>query len=920
MGNNLRHLLFLISAGGVLFIFSGQSANPSAKDQSLPTGLSKHLDSLRTADDLTGWLYTYREYVYADPVSRISLLANAQTTAWRSCKNDTERLEWINCLIAQGFYLLRSGNILRSIKAYENAYQYYNEKPLPDFDLIEYVLKPLGNNYTRLGDYDRAIFIHEKSLLLAQQNDTLKIAAVCHNLATTFIWKEDLTLAKQYCEKGLDHVKQNSPVHGLLLSTLAEILLKSGNIAAAEININAAIKILSALLSDKDQVNVPYWLRGAWQGKGDIEKEKNKPASAILSYKKAIDIIDHFYHGERKREKAQLFVSTGRVLILLQQPKKAIESFDAALSLLIPSFKPPTIDKLPATTELYGENTLSDALQGKADCLNALNKKEEALQCYLLLFITERKLRHEFFSTAARQQQQKESRQWVESAMNTAYELWTSTGRNEYAGKILLIAEMSKAQLLLDEMMNNLLYNSIKNQDTLLTRQQQLITAINDYEKEAALQTTTGNAGNIKLAAKKELQFELSLLQKQVREKYPAQQIIIEDEETPTVESLLQRIPINTTAVEFFTGTKNIYLIEAVTGKVQQIRKLGHAEKIRSAVNDFVYRYFQQGPGNMVNKPQEYYREAYTLYRWLWPDSVTGVQPHCMIIPDGVFGYLPFDALVTGSTYTINPGQWPYLVRQTNLYYSYSLQTALQQQQQKKHSTLFSGFFVSFDSSSQSSIPAVKKEYEAIQEIIGGNFYKEQEASLSAFNKSLGEVNILHISTHSFLQGKENMPVLQLADNKFFLFELYGQRFQPQLVVLSACRTGHGLLAEGEGVISLARGFIASGAAGIIAGLWNMNDETTATMMGYFYRQLLTQHQPANALHAAKLLWLQTDVPEFQKLPYYWAGMIYSGANEPVIVSPKVAAIKQWKIIILVLLALLAISLIYFVKKLSLSK
>ncbi len=921
MWKNLRQLIFLLFSLAILFILSGQSVNNnSTPDQSLPPDFSKHLDSLRNADDLTGWLYTYREYVYADPVNRIPLLTNAQTTAWRSCKNDTERMEWMNCLIAQGYYLLTNGKILRSINAYENAYQFYNEKPLADVDLIEFVLKPLGNNYTRLGDYDRALFIHEKSLQLALQKDTLKIASICHNMAITFIWKEDLALAKQYCERGLDHVKTNSPIHGLLLSTLAEVFLKSGNIAAAEINVKAAIKILSLYLGNKEEANVPNWLSGALQGKGDIENEKKQPALALLSYKKATAILYQYYNGVRKREKAKLFVSAGHVLLQLQQPKKAIESYDAALSLLIPSFKPLTIDTLPAPADLYGENTLSDALHGKADCLNALNRKEEALQCYMLLFITEGKLRHEFFSTAAMQQQQKESRNWVESAMATGYDLWKATGRAEFAEKILLIAEKSKAQLLLDEMMNNLRYNSIKNQDTLLTRQQQLITTINYYQKEAALETTTGKPDSNTLAAQKELQFELSLLQKQVKEKYPAQQIIIEDEEMPSANNLLQRIPENTTAIEFFTGTKSIYSIEAVKGKVQQIRKLGNAEKISSAVNDLVNTYFQHGPGNMVNKPQDYYRDAYTLYQLLWKDSITAVQQNCMIIPDGVFGYLPFDALVTDPLYTINPGQWPYLLQQTNLYYNYSLQTAQQQQQQKNHSTLFSGFFVSFDSSSRSSIPAVKKEYEEIQKVIGGTFFKENEASLSAFNKSLGEVNILHISTHSFLQGKENIPVLQLADARFFLFELYGKIFQPQLVVLSACHTGNGLLAEGEGIISLARGFIASGAAGIIAGLWNMNDETTAIMMGSFYRQLLTQHQPANALHAAKLLWLQTEGAEFQKLPYFWAGMIYSGANEPVLVHQKNTINKQWRTAIIILLSLLAIVLIYFVKKLSLSK
>lgn len=895
MPKNLRHFLLLISSVAVIFIFSSQSEKDiRSSDQPLPLPVSKRLDSLRRTDNLAAWLYTYREYVYEDPARRISLLTTARSIAWRPCRDDAERTEWLNDLAAEGYYLLYSGNILRSIDTYEKAYHFYFERPVTDFDLLEYVLKPLGNNYTRLGDYDRAFFIQEKSLALAKEKDSSQIASICHNLATTAIWKEDLVLAKQYCEEGLNQVKKNSSFRGLLLSTLAEVFLKSGEITGSEKTINEAISILSPYLSGKEQTNIPYWLRGAWQGKGDIEKEKNEPAAALLSYKKAMDIIDHYYKGERKREKAQLLVSAGQVLLQLHEPKKAIEQYDAALSLLMPGFNPAGFDELPKPAELYAENTIADALHGKADCLIALDKKELALECYMRLYLTEKKLRHEFFSTTAKRQQQKESRQWTESAINTAYELWVSSGKSEYADKVLLIAEMSKAQLLLDEMANNLRYNSMKNGDTVLSRQEQLIRAINYYEREAALNTGGAKSDSISVAEKKELEFELSLVQKKIKERFPGQGMDISDDELPSVQSLLQHIPANTTAVEFFSGTRDIYIIEATNKAVEHICKLDSAIQVQSLVNDLVTGYFQQGPANMVNRPNDFYSNAYALYRRVWQPAVKAVQQNCMVIPDGVFGYLPFDALVTEPVHKENPGQWPYLIKQTNLYYSYSLQMARQQPAIKSRNNSFAGFFVSFDSGSHASIPAVKEEYEAIAGVTSGDFYREEKATLAAFNKCLPDVNILHISTHSFLQGQDNIPVLQLADSAFFLFELSGKSFQPQLVVLSACRTGHGMLAEGEGIISLARGFIASGAAGIVAGMWNMNDAATSKMMGSFYEQLLNDHLPAMALHTAKLQWLQSGGQELQKLPYFWAGMVYSGTNEPVDIRQKRASTKYW--------------------------
>jgi CHAT domain-containing protein len=880
MQKNLHHFFIWISCFVVFMILSAQSTNEKNTGLQLPAEFQHQLDSLRKANDLTGWLYNYRAYVYEDPAKRIPLLIKAQASAWRPAGTDAEREEWFNCLAAQGYYLLYNGNILRSIDAYEQAYRFYFDKPIPGVDVLEHVLKPLGNNYTRLGDYDRAFFIQDKSLAQAEKNDTTQIASICHNLATTAIWKEDLPMAKHYCEKGLLQVKKRSSLHGLLLSTFAEVFLRSGNKDSAEINSRAAISILTAKLSDNEEINAAYWLRGAWQGLGDIQKEKGETIAALASYQNAIALIDKYYGGQRKREKAKLSVLTGQMLLQLQQGEKAMEQYNEALMLMIPDFKPVTIDELPKTNDLYGENTLLDALHGKAACLHAMNKNEAALECYILLYEIEKKLRREFFGNMAKQQQQKESRQWAESAIETAFDLWKTTGKKEYAGKVLLIAEMSKAQLLLDEMMNNLRHNRAKSNDTLLNKEQQMLQAINFYEKEAVMNNSADSNAAV---AKKELQFELSLIQKQVKEKYSMQENLLLTEGLPSVDSLLQNIEAATTVIEFFTGEKDLYRIEATKNKVVQVIKIEKAGPVLDTVKNFVDAYFQSGPANMMNNPRQYYRDAFAVHQMLWQGIELANAKNCIIIPDGILGYIPFDALVTDGVYKQAAEQWPFLLKKANLYLSYSLQTKLQQQKIKHSSRSFAGFFISFDSSSQSSIPAVKKEYDKIHTVMKGEFFKEQDASLSAFNKQLAEVNLLHISTHSFLQGKEKIPALQLADDRFFLFELYGRSFHPQLVVLSACRTGQGMLAKGEGIISLARGFTATGASGIVAGLWDMNDETTATLIGSFYTLLSSGESPANALHKAKLDWLQQQSgQQFQKLPYFWAGMVYSGDNVPV--------------------------------------
>ena len=96
-------------------------------------------------------------------------------------------------------------------------------------------------------------------------------------------------------------------------------------------------------------------------------------------------------------------------------------------------------------------------------------------------------------------------------------------------------------------------------------------------------------------------------------------------------------------------------------------------------------------------------------------------------------------------------------------------------------------------------------------------------------------------------------------------------------------------MVRGEGVQSLARAFIGGGTGAVVAGWWDVNDETASRLMLGFYSQLAAQQKSgtvkenaARALRAAKLNWLKDPAVNYlHKLPYYWAVLNYQGNPQP---------------------------------------
>jgi len=102
-----------------------------------------------------------------------------------------------------------------------------------------------------------------------------------------------------------------------------------------------------------------------------------------------------------------------------------------------------------------------------------------------------------------------------------------------------------------------------------------------------------------------------------------------------------------------------------------------------------------------------------------------------------------------------------------------------------------------------------------------------------------------------------------------------------ELVVLSACETGLGLIAPSEGVFGLRRAFVIAGANTLVMSLWKVPDQQTQELMIEFYRCILAGESRVGALYKAQLA-IRSRYPH----PFYWGAFICEGNPGSFVIHP----------------------------------
>ena len=311
------------------------------------------------------------------------------------------------------------------------------------------------------------------------------------------------------------------------------------------------------------------------------------------------------------------------------------------------------------------------------------------------------------------------------------------------------------------------------------------------------------------------------------------------------------------------------------------------------------------------------------------------ISDNLIISPDNILSYLPFEALLTGNQIRddLIYRKLPYLMNEFQITYEYSA-TLLAEYEKAKPLLHNSGivFAPTYDmpiyldsilNDRQSTgrillaLPYAVDEAEFVSMITRGILYTGKNATESAYKQMAGKFDIVHLAMHTYINNlnpaysKLIFSIVKdsLDNTGLNAFEVYGTPLKAKMVVLSSCNTGVGNLRKGEGILSLARGFIYSGSKSVVMSLWEVNDKSGTDIVKYFYRNLKNGDSKSEALRKARIKYLNS-AGTVRSLPFFWSTLVVYGDDSPIYYSLTVKFIA-----ILIPLLLLSGTIIYFKKR-----
>jgi len=753
------------------------------------------------------------------------------------------------------------------------------------------LLRGLGVAHRALGEFPQAIEADERSIALYRElHDAHQTAAGLNNLATTYSKLGDLRRSGELFEEVLSVGKDFPDVVNSATGNLALVAAGLGNRDVAR-----------AYLERANQANEKthdwHVLAGGLINLGDVYLGDREYDKALASFNRgaalALQTNDFSLYSAALINRASLYSN-------FHHPTLAIADLEESVRINqdrdVKEYKSTALSNLAWLELKTGQNEKAFAHAEQAANLAANYQTPEVQwqafdalgRCYIEKHDSVKAKEYLEKSIASVELLRSRSEggevagySALESRIAAYHDLLRlelNQGRPEQA---LSLAERAKARQLLDVVRQGKTQPAAYMTADETAQEQKLSATLSQLDQQLF------NASDPKTLA--EIQKRLALAQRRMNDfrmqlylTHPGLAAQRGDAAPITLHQSTELLPDNQTAlVEFTSSEDTLYIFSIVRRAGTPILRTHQIHWPREQLNHDVDEFLNK----VAARNLDYRPIAQRLYQRLFTPLASELSHSklLVIVPDGPLWNLPFQTL-------IGPDQ-RYLVEKHAVFYTPSL-TYLRETRRNRSAVPpnnASHQLLALGNPDSAALPETAREVNELGTLYGTAHAKlllGSEASKASWQRDAPKYGILHIATHGILNPGNPMYSYLLFSGKtdsektLEAREVLNMNLHSDLVVLSACETGRGRVAMGEGLVGMSWAFLLAGAPTTVVSQWRIDSASTTQLMINMHTSLqqvfAAKHISgrARSLQQAALTLMQT--PEYRH-PFYWAGFVMVG-------------------------------------------
>jgi len=818
------------------------------------------------------------------------------------------------------------GNVYRWIRSdYYNAEKYYykalqiyeSQRFNKKDELYFNMLYNLASTNRLKMDYNKSLSYGLQALQVASTiENNKKHSEICYALVANIYYAlNDYKQAIDYYNKALEINSKtsgiNNKLRGLYLHSLALANYKLNNFTNTILYCNKALKILYKITPNYDVISNCYAYLGL------SYREIHQWPKALENLKRNL-VIKQKCFGAKHPNTAYAYYLLGKYYAAKQNLDSALYYNQLAIISGAAGFNNITISANPLVSESLENSSLIDFLNQKASTLkdkytsnpDDITSLKVSLKSYELLDSLVSYSRKSMDTEKSKLSFSISRNETYEDAIDCAFQLFQWNREKKYIRKAFHFFERNKHLLLLEKLKVAEAANKAMIPDSLAEAERNLSAELKLAQDKLAKEQSKKDVekNSILIQSLNDRIFslvrEIEKLSSVLERKFPNYYKIKYQDAVVQLDTLQKYArDKNVGIIQYFWGEKSVYII-SISGDLLNFCKINNNQELKDNLTRSITLMHEVNFSSKENF-KEYYTKSQHLYETLIKPLLPAINPkesgfqNLVIIPDGMLTKLSFEGLVIAppKSAKFSFKNLEYLIYRYNIQYAYSSNILVSNENSERQRSVnkLLGFGYAGEESSvnkgsgNKGLPGTVAEMKAVSKYFRSKVFLGQNASESNFKKNISDYNIVHLALHG-MADEENESGSRLIfrtekdkveDGMLHANEIYNLKLNAKLVVLSACETGIGKNYQGEGVFSMSRAFSYAGCPSIVISLWNVNDKSTAELMGHFYNQLSKGEEIGKALHKAKIEFLENS-DEIGCQPVFWASFVAFGDMSPI--------------------------------------